>query len=132
MVLTNAEYQAATRAASNAGPRPLSKRCDRRSKKIAVALDTGIDMAFRPEHAQGLAGASPEDLAAVSVSPLGLQWEKLDADLSIAGLLAGRLGSARWMASLMGSKAGRARSPAKAAAARAKAAVRAIGLRTRP
>ncbi|MFN3854143.1 MAG: DUF2442 domain-containing protein [Phreatobacter sp.] len=128
MALTNAEYQAATRAASNAGPRPLSQRCDRRSKKIAVALDTGSTSPSGPNTPR----ASPEDLAAVTVSPLGLQWEKLDADLSIAGLLAGRLGSARWMASLMGAKAGRARSPAKAAAARAEAAVRAIGLRTRP
>lgn len=103
----------------NASPRPLSARYDRRSKKIVVALDTGIDIAFRPEDAQGLAGASPEDLAAVTVSRLGLHWDRLDADLSIAGILAGRLGSARWMASLMGSKGGRARSPAKAAAARA-------------
>lgn len=115
MALTGADDDAAL----NAGPRPLSARYDRRSKKIVVALDTGIDIAFRPEDAQGLAGASPDDLASVTVSRLGLHWDKLDADLSIAGILAGRLGSARWMASLMGSKGGRARSPAKAAAARA-------------
>lgn len=119
MALTDAEFEAANRAAAKAGPRPLSARYDRRSKKIVVALDTGIDIAFRPDHAQGLAGASPEDLAAVTVSPLGLHWERLDADLSIAGLLAGRLGSERWMAALMGAKGGKARSPAKATAARA-------------
>ncbi len=119
MALTDAEFDAATKAAAKAGPRPLSARYDRRTKKIVVALDTGIDIAFRPDDAQGLAGASADDLAAVTVSPLGLHWEKLDADLSIAGLLAGRLGSERWMAALMGARGGKARSPAKVEAARA-------------
>ncbi len=47
MALTDAEFEAANRAAAKSGPRPLSARYDRRSKKIVVALDTGIDIAFR-------------------------------------------------------------------------------------
>ncbi len=50
--------------------------------------------------AQGLAGASPEDLAEVKLTPLGdgLHWEKLDADFSVPALLAGVFGTAAWMA----------------------------------
>jgi hypothetical protein len=37
-----------------------------------------------------LLGATPEQLAAVELSPYGLHWEALDEDISVAGLLAGR------------------------------------------
>ena len=47
----------------------------------------------------GLAGAYPEDLAEVEVTPSGdgLHWEKLDADFSVPALLAGVFGTAAWM-----------------------------------
>ena len=48
----------------------------------------------------------------------GLHWDALDADLSIPGLLAGLFGTKAFMAR----HAGRATSPAKAAAARANGA----------
>ena len=48
----------------------------------------------------------------------GLHWEALDADLSVPGLLAGLFGTRAFMAR----QAGRATSPAKAAAARANGA----------
>ncbi|MEY2340815.1 DUF2442 domain-containing protein [Acidithiobacillus sp. IBUN Pt1247-S3] len=71
--------------------------------------------------AEGLENASPEDLAAIEISPsgLGLHWPKLDADLYVPGLMAGQLGSRSWMASQLGTIGGRARSPAKAISARA-------------
>lgn len=37
-----------------------------------------------------LLGATPEQLAAVELSPYGLHWDALDEDISVAGLLAGR------------------------------------------
>lgn len=37
-----------------------------------------------------LLGATPEQLAAVELSPYGLHWEALGEDISVAGLLAGR------------------------------------------
>ena len=37
-----------------------------------------------------LLGATPEQLAAVELSPYGLHWDELDEDISVAGLLAGR------------------------------------------
>jgi hypothetical protein len=57
-----------------------------------------------------LASASPEELAAVEISPagLGLHWPKLDADLYIPSLSQGISGSWRWMAAQLGAVRGRA------------------------
>ena len=87
---------------------------------MVVRLNTGIEIAFPVALAEGLAGASPEDLADIEVSPtgLGLHWPRLDADLYVPALLRGVLGSRSWMAAQMGAAGGRSRSPAKTAAAR--------------
>ncbi|TYL82182.1 DUF2442 domain-containing protein [Bradyrhizobium rifense] len=37
-----------------------------------------------------LESASPADLAEVELTPLGVHWPRLDEDLSIEGMLAGR------------------------------------------
>ena len=97
----------------------LSARYDRRRRRVVVRLNTGIEIAFPVALAEGLAGASLEDLAEIEISPtgLGLHWPKLDADLYVPALLRGVLGSRSWMAAQMGAAGGRSRSPAKAAAA---------------
>ena len=46
----------------------------------------GVPLAWFPR----LANASEEQRAAVEISPMGLHWDALDEDISIAGLLAGR------------------------------------------
>jgi hypothetical protein len=71
--------------------------------------------------AEGLEGASIEDLALIEISPsgLGLHWPRLDADLFVPALLEGVFGSQAWMAREMGARGGRARSAAKSQAARA-------------
>ncbi|MDE0334650.1 MAG: DUF2442 domain-containing protein [Defluviicoccus sp.] len=109
---------ARTRKERDAG-RALSARYDRRRRRVVVRLNTGIEIAFRVALAEGLAGASPEDLADIEVSPtgLGLHWPELDADLHVPALLLGVLGSRSWMAAQMGATGGRSRSPAKTAAA---------------
>jgi hypothetical protein len=45
----------------------------------------GVPLAWFPRLVHGTA----EELAEVTISPLGLHWEALDEDISIAGLLAG-------------------------------------------
>lgn len=87
----------------------------------SVALSSGVEVAFPPALAEGLAGGSAEDLAIIEVSAsgLGLHWPGLDADLYVPALLRGVLGSPGWMAAQLGAAGGRAISPAKAAAARA-------------
>lgn len=103
------------------GPRALSARYEgREDGRIMVELDNGCAFAFPVNQAQGLAGASAEDLAIIEVTPtgLGLHWPLIDADLSIPALLGGVLGSRQWMAQL-GQIGGKRRSERKAAAARA-------------
>jgi hypothetical protein len=61
----------------------VAARYDPRTSRIVVRLNTGLELAFPPSLAKGLAGASPEELADVEISPagLGLHWPKLDADV---------------------------------------------------
>ena len=99
------EFERAKRAAARADriePRAKSARYDRRTNRIVVELRTGATFMFPAELAQGLAGASPKDLAEVEVTPSGegLRWPSLDADLSLPNLLAGEFGSKSWMAKL--------------------------------
>ena len=46
----------------------------------------GVPLAWFPR----LLKASPAERERVDISPLGLHWEHLDEDISIAGLLKGR------------------------------------------
>jgi len=98
----------------------VSARYDRRTARIVVNLNTGVQIAFPTRLAEGLANASPDDLAEIEVSPagLGLRWPKLDADVYMPALLQGVFGSKRWMAAQLGAAGGKARSRTKAAAAR--------------
>lgn len=98
----------------------VAARYDRRTSRVVVSLNTGVQVAFPTALAEGLAGASPEDLADIEISPagLGLHWPKLDADVYVPALLQGVFGSKSWMARHLGAAGGRARSPAKAAASR--------------
>ncbi len=103
------------------GPRALSARYEAgEDARIVVELDNGCAFAFPVDQAQGLAGATAEDLAIIEVTPtgLGLHWPQIDADLSVPALLGGVLGSRQWMAQL-GQIGGKRRSERKAAAARA-------------
>ena len=98
----------------------VSARYDRRRSRVVVALDNGVELAFPTRLAEGLAGASPENLADIEISPagLGLRWPLLDADLYVPALLRGVFGSKSWMARQLGAEGGRARTVAKVAASR--------------
>ena len=104
-------------------PRALSARYDAKSGRIVLELSNGATYAFPAALGQGLETATPAQLAEVELNGagFGLHWESLDVDLSIAGLLAGRFGNKTWMSELA-RRAGSAKSPAKAAAARANGA----------
>jgi len=69
-------------------PEPLAVRFDEDS--FWVDLDDGrtlgIPLAWFPRLLHG----TPEQRQAVELSRMGLHWEDLDEDISIAGLLAGR------------------------------------------
>jgi hypothetical protein len=101
-------------------PRAKSARYDRPSGRVLVELTNGCSFAFPARQAQGLENASDDDLTQIEVLGLGygLHWEKLDADLSVPGLLAGLFGTKTYMDRMRAARAGTASSAAKAEAAR--------------
>jgi hypothetical protein len=101
-------------------PLATSARYDPKRRRVVLELNNGSMFAFPTEAVEFLQGASHADLADIEVWGEGyaLRWDKLDVDFTVPGLLAGIFGTKRYMAQL----AGRAKSPAKAAAARANGA----------
>jgi hypothetical protein len=120
-ITEHALKQAETRmAAVREAGHAVSARYDRRRSRVVVALNTGVELAFPTRLAEGLADASPDDLADIEISPagLGLHWPRLDADLYVPALLQGVFGSKSCMASLLGAEGGRSRTIAKVTASR--------------
>jgi hypothetical protein len=101
--------------------RALAARYDVRNKRVVVELANGSIFAFPPALAQGLAGAQAAELSEIEVSPMGtgLHWPRLDADLTVEGLLAGVFGSRVWSRELA-AKGGLVSTSATAMAGRAK------------
>jgi len=121
--LTDAKIDAALargKIARMSEPRAAKARYDRKLGRVVVDLTNGCTFAFPARLAQGLERATDDQLAAVEIlgGGYGLHWEALDTDISIPGLLAGIFGTKAYMARL----AGRTKSLAKAAAARANGA----------
>ena len=79
-------------------PRAIEARFDKRTRRVKVRLDTGIDFSFDPQRAHGLQGAADEDFTGVVIEGVGntLHFPRLDADFSVSGLLEGFLGPLDW------------------------------------
>lgn len=123
MDIRNEEYEAANKRAAESRrktPTATAVRYDRRISRIVIDLSSGIEIAFRPHDAQGLERAKPDDMSEIEISPsgLGIHFPRLDADLYLPALLEGFLGSRHWMAAEMGKRGGKAKTDAKAEAAR--------------
>jgi Protein of unknown function (DUF2442) len=99
--IDQAEQRMRARLAST--PRATAARYDRRVSRIMIRLSNGLELAFAPYLAEGLADAKPADLAIIEITPtgLGLHWPRLDADLYLPSLLEGVFGSPGWMAGLV-------------------------------
>lgn len=106
-------------------PRARRATYDATSRRLVIDLLNGCVFIVPVDLMQGLRGASDEDLADFTLMPRGfdLHWHKLDAQFTVAGLLAGRFGTQRWMAELERTR-NRSMAEAKRAAARARAAKR--------
>lgn len=105
------------------GRRAVSVAYDRRTGRVMMELTNGFVFGFPAKAIPALAHATPVQLATVMLSPGGsaLRWEELDADLTVAGLLLSSIDHSEQVVELARA-AGRVRSPAKAAAARANGA----------
>jgi len=116
--IEQAERHAQQLAATH--PRAIAARYDSRIGRIVIQLSSRLDVAFSPQDAEGLEGATPAQLKTIEISPsgFGIHFPKLDADIYLPALLEGFLGSTRWMASRLGASGGRSSSAAKASAAR--------------
>jgi hypothetical protein len=53
------------RVRMESSPRAISARYDRRVSRIMVSLNNGLELAFPPHLAEGLADAKPADLAVI-------------------------------------------------------------------
>lgn len=118
--IDRAEAEMRMRARQRRIPCAVSARYDHEADRVIVLLDTQVELRFPPALAEGLSGASPDDLSDIEVTPSGsgLHFPKLDADLYVPALLEGVLGSRTWMASALGKAGGAQTSEAKAEAAR--------------
>lgn len=97
--LDSAAFQAA-RANKRRSPLPraIFARFDRRSQRVTVRLDTGLEFSFDPRQAKGLAEAAPDDFVGVRVEGVGstLHFPRLDADYTVSRLLEVFLGPMDW------------------------------------
>ena len=123
-MITKQEFQQANermKALQASTPSATAAYYDRKSKNIIVKLSTGIGIFFSPRDAQGLEEGTASQLSDIEISPsgFGLHFPQLDADLYVPSLLEGILGSRKWMAARLGAEGGKARTKAKASAARA-------------
>lgn len=124
--MTEAEFERQNRLATARGKRAIKNEIqargahfDRKTQHLVVDLKNGATLALPAQGIQGLRNAPGKLIAQVELGPRGasLHWEELDADLSVAGLLRGALGSKAWMAEL-GRQGGHSTSPAKQEASR--------------
>jgi hypothetical protein len=101
-------------------PRAIAAHYDRDSQYVKIQLSSSVEMAFPAKSAQGLEAAKAAQLEKIIISRsgLGIYFPELDVDLYVPSLLAGFLGSRKWAAAKLGSRGGRSRSEAKAAASR--------------
>ena len=108
------------RIARETQPHAVAARYDAQTDRVIVDFANGATFAFPPRLVEGLHAASLAEIAEVELigRGFGLHWEALDLDYTVPGLVNGVFGTAKWMAA----RAGQARSPAKAAAARANGA----------
>lgn len=67
---------------------PTSAHCD--DDMLWVNLSDGRTLGVPLVWFPRLLDATPEQQAAVTLSPHGLHWEAIDEDISVAGLIAGR------------------------------------------
>lgn len=100
-------------------PQASNVSYDHKSNRLVIELKNGVILMLPCVLLQGLAEATPEDIAQVQLGPRGasLHWGNIGIDFSLAGLIAGLFGTHAWMAEI-GRNGGSAKSPAKIAAAR--------------
>jgi len=102
-----------------AEPRATAVRYVVDSGRVEVELSKSCAFAFPARLVGGLANLGDDRLAGISIieSGSGLEWDTLDIEVTVAGLVVGVFGTERYMAE-PGRRAGRTHTAAKAKASR--------------
>lgn len=105
--ISDAEFAAAEergRIAMLTEPRATAARYDAAIDRVIVELVNNCTFMFPPRLVQGLEDASGSEIADVATGAcgFGLHWDARDVDITVAGLMAGRFGTARYMAERFG------------------------------
>jgi hypothetical protein len=125
--VTDRELEAAEdrgRELARTEPRASAAYYDGATRRMTIDLVNGCSYSFPTDLVQDLHDAGDADLALVEVDGMGfnLHWPTLDVDLYVPALVSGIFGTRDWMSKQLARVAGQAKSPAKAAAARANGA----------
>jgi Protein of unknown function (DUF2442) len=120
--MREAEERMSKHVAEN--PVAISATFNSQDGRVAIELSNGASFAIPARIIQGLENASDNDLTTIEItaSGVGLYFPAVDADILVAPLLAGVLGTRSFMAQRLGRAGGASRSASKAAAARANGA----------
>ena len=98
--LDTASFKAAGRRGRRAyaNPRAIAAKFDRRTQRVFIQLDTGIEFSFDPKRCAGLSDAVADDLVGVTIEGVGstLHFPRMDADFTVSRLLEGFLGPLDW------------------------------------
>lgn len=118
------EAEARGRQLEASEPRAAAARFESETRRVVVDLVNGCSYAFPVELVQDFLGVADDALAEIVVDGQGfnLHWSSLEVDLYVPALVSGIFGTRAWMVGQMARLAGMARSPSKAAAARANGA----------
>lgn len=112
--------EARARRSLRSKPHAAAARYERHKRRLRVELTNGTSFSLPVSLVPELSKASDAALAEVEVGAagIGLHWERLDVDLSVAGLARFVLGT-QALLQAAGAAGGLSRSSAKAEAARA-------------
>jgi hypothetical protein len=94
--------QARAMLADATEPRARNAHYDCASGNVIINLKDGSTFTVPHTLLQGLIGAVPEDLSAITITPSGgaIHWETLDVHLRVPSLLQGIYGTKAWMEQL--------------------------------
>lgn len=105
-------------------PRAQSVVYDSARGVLVLELKNRVRLEIPTELIQGLAGAPVDQLEKIEMDQYGyaLNWEDLDVQMSVEGLVSGIFGTQRWMQDLsaeFGRRGGQASTPVKRQSSRA-------------
>ncbi|MBM3271292.1 MAG: DUF2442 domain-containing protein [Candidatus Sericytochromatia bacterium] len=96
------QIEAADRQPKTEEPTAKSIVFEPETRSFDLRLSNDTRVGFNADSLWELKGASPEELAAVELSPSGnaITWPRIDMDISVAGLVLDLLGSPEWKRAL--------------------------------